>query len=347
MRKNGNAHEAARRKNSNESGQKKKSKNRGLFAGLFHLLAGTPHAALDTTFALGAAGAVGAYAYHEGSSIERARRAIEVSPAFQEEIRNYMDLYDRPGTEEDKVGRSLEHGEQRVLHRFGLLRYRGFESRIDYIRNNLFKNEEARGTLSETITEELSYIAVGMAAQESEFNNAAQSEAGATRLFQFMPSTEAEYEAEGELDLTYLTDQVTAVEQYFRNAYARLLELAGDDLEHIRRTYYTKDENGEPLSEEESRRLLEATFIPLVLANAFNAGPDRMAEVLEHTAEDLRTFASETPVAYVGPYDVYVEMARSARGNVRGYGPHASEYALRSFALAVLINEPTETNTSQ
>jgi len=184
--------------------------------------------------------------------------------------------------------------------------------------------EESPSEMSATVQAALRRITPGLCAQESKFNNDTESRVGARGIFQFMPTTWAEYGGEPE-ELLSLRTQVTIAGRHFASIYQRVLHHLGEDAVGVLRERFS--------SEEEFERDL---LVPLMV-NSYNAGSARVAEA-------ARLYAAQTE-AWSNGKGIFLDIAEFAEASDAGdylddYGEHAREYVTRIYAQAnVLADE--------
>jgi hypothetical protein len=217
-----------------------------------------------------------------------------------------------------------------VVKHYGKQRVVGAEEydRIKYVRKYLARNTD----LPQAVIEELARVGPGLAAQESRFDNASVSKAGARGIFQFMPDT---FEGLGytEADYSSLVAQVEAAGKYFKGAFRALDQRAHDSLTLIRYLYFENDED------------FAKEFLVPVLVNSYNAGAARMAAVISwftYKYPDRKTLTEAKDGFEPRGYDVFKIMSMEAREEnsvplVAGYGSDASGYVPRIYAFADLL----------
>lgn len=244
---------------------------------------------------------------------ERERLFVD-SPYFTDEVIGYMNLYNDPG---GRLDESLQYGDQRVVGRFWIIRFREPRSRIQYVRDELMRGEIVE-TIPEEVRQELSFLAAGMAAVESEFHNDEVSSTDAHGIFQI---TRSLYEGFGTTDdeMQYLSEQIEVVQRLFAEQYRRLTTALATENDRIRRDYFADNESA-----------FRRAFLAPLLLNAYQAGPERMIEA-------VRLFLRD-PDQDVRGYDLFHAIAQRAEGVVAGYGSQSSAHVVKVYAMALLIN---------
>lgn len=276
--------------------------------------------------------------------LERRYAPGEPSSAFDLETAGFMRRYQNrrvPGVA-SPLEDALQNGGQETINGGGL-------SRIEYVRRHIGEHfrfpddvpEEARAPF----LEDLSRFAVGLAAQESRFDNNAESHMGATRIFQFMEDTHEDL-GYSSADMTLLTNQVEAASKYLARAYAHIWRDAKPALIQIQERFF----NNNPVA-------FQREFMLPVLINSYNAGPTRMIAAVnwfagEHDrhADVERGLEADYNQTRGYGFDVFHLLTRSVRERgrrdrnypaLRRYGEEASEYVARVRAFMALI-EATE-----
>jgi hypothetical protein len=253
-------------------------------------------------------------------------RQLNVLPAMREAIldtpeedihpRNYMDII-------------RHYGRKRVIGGGGL-------DRIAYIRAHIRDTMH----LPERVEDEVAFLSLGVAAQESFFNNDKISPDGARGIFQFMPDT---WEALGytDADRSFLVPQVRAAGKHFSNILKELNEGARPQLAHIKAIFFNGDEEA-----------FQKFFIAPLIVNAYNAGGSRMAAITKWFSRkypDKNAFDTNHDAYPHGyGYDFFKRLADEARTHAdtprvgslfSRYKNDAPQYFFRSMALARLLNQ--------
>jgi hypothetical protein len=211
-----------------------------------------------------------------------------------------------------------------------------------------FMNEKTVSELPSEIREELHFLGLGLAANESSLDNSADS-GKATRIFQFTkdtyetftnPDTGKKFTAE---DMKLLYNQVVCANLLFQLRYRELTksltvidpktkEVVEDILATIEERYY----KGNP------ERFLRQFIVPALLG-AYHGGPVRIAEA-------IKWFANQPTVAHAEGFDVYEALAQSLKleneaatpDPVPGFGKFSRDYVANVYAFAFLVREDME-----
>lgn len=274
-------------------------------------------------------------------------RAGEPSAEFDLATARFMHEYTRRriGAPRTRLEEALINGRQDTIGGGGL-------SRIEYVRRHIGDQftlpDDIAPELQEVIRAEVSRLAVGLAAQESKFDNSAESRMGARRIFQFMEETHEEF-GYSEEDMLLLTNQVAAAGRYLSRAYRHIWTEAHEALVTIESRFFAND----------SVRFQREFVVP-VLMNSYNAGPRRMIAAVTWFADRYKdTHSAERDLgADYGTegfgYDIFHLLTVSVRERGRReqdvlsrYGRDASEYVARIRAFTALIEEWEAQNESR
>jgi soluble lytic murein transglycosylase-like protein len=225
-------------------------------------------------------------------------------------------------------------------------------TRIEYVRAHIadefrFPDGVEEGAHAPFL-QDLARFAVGLAAQESRFDNNAESHMGASRIFQFMEETHEDL-GYTEADMLLLTNQVEAASKYLSRAYAHIWRDAQPALRQIQERFFRNN----PIA-------FQREFMLPVLINSYNAGPTRMIQAVSWFADTHATheeiehgLEAEYDQTRGYGYDVFHLMTRAVRERGRRnrryptlnrYGQEASEYVARIRAFMTLI-ETSERET--
>lgn len=251
-------------------------------------------------------------------------KAVERSPLFHEEYTKKAKRFSSRTTTTDEQGKTYEIAsplesalsagcQETVGDRERL-------SRIDYIRKHVMEDVTDE-QLPEEIRQELTFLIVGLPAQESSYENDVVSSAKAVGLAQILPKIHKSYGFD-EVEIKYLKNVTVFLREFFKHLYDILWSEAGDALDFIRANYFDTPEE------------FNRQFMTLVMINAYQAGPGNMAEV-------LRWFSKQKVRPSFKHYDVYAAMASAAGvkgGPVPDYGKHSASYVKNVFAFAMLLN---------
>ncbi|KND51930.1 MAG: hypothetical protein ABA06_01570 [Parcubacteria bacterium C7867-001] len=251
-------------------------------------------------------------------------KAIERSPLFHEEYTKKAKRFSSRTTATNEQGgtyqiaspleSALSAGCQETLDDRERL------SRIDYLRKHVMEgvtDEE----LPDEIREELTFLIVGLPAQESSYENDVVSSAKAVGLAQILPNIHKAYGFD-EVEIKYLKNVTVFLREFFKSLYSILWSEAGDALDFIRANYFDTPEE------------FNRQFMTLVMINAYQAGPGNVAQV-------LRWFSKQKVRPTFKHYDVYAAMASAAGakgGPVPDYGKHSANYVKNVYAFAMLLN---------
>ena len=226
-------------------------------------------------------------------------------------------------------------------------------TRIEYVRERLRDSDkvlpfsedpEQNEKLNLTWREEISRLIPGTFALESSFDNDSESPVGARYIVQAMPDT-AEHLGYTMEELKYLKNQVSFTEDHFADAFAivtgkieksEMSRESGEAIRMIREAHFDTDED-----------FLKFFLVPILL-NAHNAGPWRMAFIIPWFAKQTcvgdmpKNMRKLYPKGY--GYDFFNLMRETARDSnegemLTGYGPKASEYVPKAYAISELIED--------
>ena len=214
----------------------------------------------------------------------------------------------------------------------------GHQSALAYIRTHILDGiDTLPHPEMRDLWEEFPLLIPALAAQESQFNNDAESVVHARGIFQFIPSTWTGY-GHSPHDIASLPKQVAGVDRHMREAYATLTgNEARTSLQKIE-TYF-----GSPTE-------FRKNFLLPVLINSYNSGPTRMVQVIHWFVNVYMPGRISETATFAGK-DLYhlmthtAALADSATTSgyelVSGYRKHSSEYVERIYALAGLVEEIT------
>lgn len=202
-------------------------------------------------------------------------------------------------------------------------------SRIDYLREYVMQDSP----LPKIIQQKLPGLLVGLAAQESKFNNASLSSIGARGIFQFMPDTWEEV-AKDKDPLSY-RDQVAAVLTYFETKIYPLL-VTSPKVQEVKRRYFLSNENS-----------FHEHFLLPIMINAYNAGPSRVQDAVGWFIDRYPTQAIFEAKfgALTNPYDLFTVCSREiaaeeiTEDKLDAYRTDASTYVQRIYALTALMQK--------
>ncbi|MEK9174048.1 MAG: lytic transglycosylase domain-containing protein, partial [Patescibacteria group bacterium] len=218
-------------------------------------------------------------------------------------------------------------------------------SRIEYLRQEGMKKAEG---IPAGARDEIQFVLPGLAAQESKYVNDVVSSTGARGIMQFMSGTWARVDG-GEIDdVLSFTDQVAAASKLFSGKYDYLQNDKDDNVRQefklIQREFFGGDAEA-----------FEHYFLAPVLINSYNSGEGRLAKCIRlfvetyPTAASLKKAIGEYPKGF--GYDAYLLMTKlcstvvgkdedghSIR-RIRGYGRDSSQYVVRAYTLAQLLEE--------
>lgn len=215
-----------------------------------------------------------------------------------------------------------------------------FESRIEMVYHNATKvvPDDVYGRDAITIIREESNFSqipedigslllphiVGIAAEESRFDASKTSSAGAVGFVQTMPEVFEKYKEQHNLpnlDPRNLVDQLPVGIQHIEVSYIELMENLDIELAYIARAYF----NGNVAS-------MEKYFLVPCIINSYNAGQDRMINVvqwfLENYPDPESTMALLSQDEPLSGYDIFFAMTHQCalEKGVDAYGPQASTY---------------------
>jgi hypothetical protein len=207
------------------------------------------------------------------------------------------------------------------------------ENRIHYLRSHGMDHAE----VPEDMRTHLSRLLPGLAAEESQFNSAIRSGAGAVGVLQFMPATWHELGYQPEQMNSFVT-QTEAIGKDVTSKYRHITSHAVPELAHIKAEYFNDDESD-----------FNRHFLLPVLLNSYNSGQSRMVNVIRHLVQRCPTRSALEQA--VGPHtnglgmDAYQHMTFLASRPVghdhavSGYGRQSSQYVAQIFALAELLDD--------
>ncbi len=178
--------------------------------------------------------------------------------------------------------------------------------------------------LPQRVEEEFTPYLIGIAAEESRFDANKTSRSGAIGTLQTMPTTFEGYKKEHNLpnlDPRNLSDQLPASIQHIEISYSELTEKLDVELAYITNVYF-----------DGNRASMEKYFLVPLMINAYNAGQQRMIEVVQWF---LNTYPEpESTADLIGQdepltgYDLYFAMTYQCAKEkaVEGFGSETSVY---------------------
>jgi len=201
-------------------------------------------------------------------------------------------------------------------------------TRKDYVQKEMvFErwNEDKKTGVPPLVVAELRRNVPGLCAQESKFNNGLTSRSGAKGIFQFMPTTWAEYGGQPE-DYSSLKKQVEIAGRFLSDLYNQVRAHIGKPALEMLRARYSSEEDFE-------RDLL----VPLMI-NSYNAGAARVGEA-------ARLYCQKTPVEKIPKgKELFLAIANFAEASEEGnflkaYNKEAREYVPRIYAQAEVLGK--------
>lgn len=178
--------------------------------------------------------------------------------------------------------------------------------------------------LPQRVEEEFIPYLVGIAAEESRFDANKTSKSGAVGLLQTMSTTFEGYKYEHNLpnlDPRNLSDQLPASIQHIEISYLELTEKLDIELAYITNEYF-----------DGNRASMEKYFLVPLMINSYNAGQQRMIEVvrwfLDTYPEPESTADLLGQAEPLTGYDLYFAMTYQCAKEkaVDGFGPESSVY---------------------
>lgn len=237
-----------------------------------------------------------------------------------------------------------------IVFYFGTKQTQGADvSRIEYVQDAITFADDVPAALQDSLKE----VVVGIAAQESRFNDSVESVAGAKGIFQLMPSTVAGLGGYDEY-LVYKIQTLTnaegaEVEQPVLAGLKQIpltvqVEMAGKHLSNIYRELYgivslgTLDAISSLYASEEDFQIY---FLGPAIVNAYNTGSARMAEAIETFFTPVKLLALQNQFDANAKYDVFAELTDFARqadtGLLAKYGPDSEHYTPGVYGFAYTI----------
>lgn len=229
---------------------------------------------------------------------------------------------------------ALIHGSQPVV---------GHESmtRMEYVRDAVeFPDHPVWGSIPESSQEKIRELLQALPVQESGYHNGLVSSAGAVGLSQLMPGTILHMLGAERLPKKEQEKIIQDVQQ----SLEKQLEVVGKLFTNMHYTIFESDTYG--IGEEARRELqqrhsgvmdkFDEEFVPLLLINAYNAGPARMGGVVKQyfaVEEHKRNGLTGRELFF----DIIEWAYDSKEGMAAGFGEDARNYVPKIYAAMLLM----------
>lgn len=227
-------------------------------------------------------------------------------------------------------------------------------SRIEYVQEHVVLDEK----IPEALQKELVKLVVGIAAQESRYNDAVKSPVGASGIFQLMPQTvdglgeyseyviykketvtddegtEKEIAVPVGLNSIPLTVQVEMAGEHISNIYNELRAHVDEQVFTDVRQLYTSDED------------FFAYFMAPVIINAYNTGGGRMAALIKTFMTPEKQASLQEVYGERAGYDIFEQMTdfghASDEGLLNEYRRDSATYFEGVLAFYLMIQRDYE-----